>query len=176
MRNLGLKGAIFISVVIALTGCSKESTANNTINDESLIEAPVQEVAASGVFGTAVKSKDGVTSEVSNPTKFKPGQFASGQLPGYINNAVTFKFTNNSSTELDLPSLIVTARSGAEQVCVDVLDADNGYAGAPSEPLAVGASVSFKWGISCPSKSGDDLKITLQVAGVDIYEAKGNLA
>ena len=55
-------------------------------------------------------------------------------------------------------------------------DADNGFAGAPGEPLAVGASVDFKWGISCPSKAGDDLKITLQVAGIDIYEAKGKLA
>jgi len=176
VSKLGIKAAIFTVLVFTLAGCGKASTANNSVNNESLIEAPVQEVAASGVCGTAVKSKDGVTSEVSNPTRFKPGQFASGQLPGYINNAFTFKFTNNSATELDLPSLIVTARSGAEQTCVDVLDADNGYAGAPATPLAVGDSVNFRWGISCPSQPGDDLKITLQVAGIDIYEAKGKLA
>jgi len=176
MSKLGVKAAILTVVVLTLVGCSKASTSNNSVNNESLIEAPVQEVATSGVFGTFIKSKDGITSEISNPTKFKPGQFASGQLPGYVNNAFTFKFTNNSKVELDLPSLIVTARSGAEQVCVDVLDADNGYAGAPATPLTVGASVNFRWGISCPSQSGDDLKITLQVAGIDIYEAKGKLA
>lgn len=176
MRKVGLTAAVLATLVLTLSGCGKESTANNTANNESLIEAPIQEAAASGAFGTAVKSADGITSEVTNPTSFKPGQFASGQLPGYTNNAFNFKFTNNSKAALDLPSLIVTARSGADQVCVDVLDADNSFAGAPAEPLAVGASVDFKWGISCPSKAGDDLKITLQVAGIDIYEAKGKLA
>jgi len=165
-----------ISISLMLAGCARESTANNSVNDETLIQAPIQEVAASGVFGVATKSKDGISSEITPPAKYIPGKFASGKLPGYTNNTFTFKFTNNSSAELDLPSLIVSARSGAEQVCVDVLDADNGYAGAPSTPLAVGASVNFKWGISCPSKSGADLKITLQVAGIDIYEANGKLA
>ena len=80
MRKVGLTAAVLATLALTLSGCGKESTANNTANNESLIEAPVQEAAASGAFGTAVKSADGITSEVTNPTTFKPGQFASGQL------------------------------------------------------------------------------------------------
>ncbi|MEY3934981.1 MAG: hypothetical protein RI901_411 [Actinomycetota bacterium] len=61
-------------------------------------------------------------------------------------------------------------------VCVDIFDGDNGMEGAPQEPLAVGKSISFNWGLSCIGKSGEELSLVLSNEGVAIIEVTGKVA
>ena len=48
--------------------------------------------------------------------------------------------------------------------------------GAPQDPLAVGKSISFNWGLSCEGKAGEDLSLVLSNEGVAIIEVTGKLA
>ena len=118
---------------------------------------------------------DKSTFTLSSPSKFTPGKFASGMLPEYINQRFSVSITNNSGADLDIATLIVRGET-AEGSCMDIFDGDNGMAGAPTTPIAAGASQTFAWGLSCPGKSGEDLKVVLSNAGVDIIQANGKIA
>jgi hypothetical protein len=48
--------------------------------------------------------------------------------------------------------------------------------GAPTEPLAIGASTTFGWGLSCPGKAGDQFSVTLANAGVTFVKVEGKLS
>jgi hypothetical protein len=48
--------------------------------------------------------------------------------------------------------------------------------GAPTDPLAVAASTTFGWGLSCPGKAGDDVSVALSNAGTTFVEVAGKLA
>jgi len=60
--------------------------------------------------------------------------------------------------------------------CVDIFDGDNIMEGAPTEPLAIGASTTFGWGLSCPGKAGDQFSVTLANAGVTFVKVEGKLS
>ena len=112
---------------------------------------------------------------LSSPSHFVTGQFAAGQLPDYANEKFTVSITNNSAAPLDLATLIVTGTTTAG-VCVDIFDGDNAMEGAPTDPLAVAASTTFVWGLSCPGKAGDEVSVALSNAGVTFVEVTGKLA
>ena len=48
--------------------------------------------------------------------------------------------------------------------------------GAPTTPLAAGASAKFSWGLSCPGKNGEDISVLLSNAGVTLIEVTGKLS
>jgi len=162
----------------ALTACGNDSSGNATAQDKQhLVEATTAPAAATGEVGSAVKTESGVTVEISQPAQFTPGKFVSQNLTaGNVNNSFTIKVTNGGSAPLDLTTMMVTSSTGAEQSCVDVLDADNGFAGAPMDPVAAGASVDIKWAISCVGKKGAPLTIVIAVNGENLAELKGALA
>jgi hypothetical protein len=48
--------------------------------------------------------------------------------------------------------------------------------GAPTTPLAAGATATFSWGLSCPGKSGDDISVVLANGEVNVISVTGKLA
>ena len=48
--------------------------------------------------------------------------------------------------------------------------------GAPTTPLAAGASANFSWGLSCPGKSGEDISVILSNGVTTLIEVAGKLA
>ncbi len=67
---------------------------------------------------------------------------------------------NGGTADLDMATLILAASAGGNS-CTDVLDGDNGINGAPTDPLAAGASVSFKYGVACDAKAGAPLAFSI---------------
>ena len=167
--------ALALVATLALSACGGDSSSESTQSSEELINAPVQEVEASGAFNTPVKIASGVAFTLSEPTGFKPGKFAAGQLPGQRYQQFKVDINNGSTAAVDLATLIVAGKT-TTGVCVDVFDGDNGMGGAPQEPLAAGKSISFNWGLSCDGKSGEDLSLILSNEGVAIIEVTGKVA
>lgn len=173
------KFTFFTSLLVTcglLTSCGGSSAkSSDSAGKEALIEAPVQEVQASGGFDSPITTPDGQSYSLSSPSPFTPGKFASGLVVGQSFNQFSVTVKNGGTKELDLVTLIVagTTASGA---CVDIFDGDNKMEGAPQTPLAVGASITFNWALSCAGKSGEDLSIILTNSGTALIEAKGKLS
>lgn len=159
---------------LLLTSCGGGGE-NQTAQQEDLVAAPAQEVQASGGFDNAVKTPAGVSYTLSAPAKYVPGKFAAGQLLGQSYQGFKVSITNNSSADLDLATLIVKGVTPGGE-CVDIFDGDNSFNGAPQEALAKGAAITFGWALSCPGKSGDELKVNLSNAEVSIVEIVGKLS
>lgn len=164
-----------VAAGLLLTACGGESDTASTESNQELVAPPEQEVQATGGFNTAVKIPSGVSFTLSEPAAFRPGKFAAGQLPGQRYQQFKVDITNESTAAIDLTTLIIIGKS-ATGVCVDIFDGDNGMEGAPQEPLAVGKSISFNWGLSCEGKAGEDLSLVLSNEGVAIIEVTGKLA
>jgi hypothetical protein len=96
-------------------------------------------------------------------------------LPGYLNERFDLVVVNNSGKELDLATLIVKG-STATGECVDIFDGDNAMEGAPTTPLANGATSEFSWGLSCSGKSGEELSVLLTNGTTTLIEVTGKLA
>jgi hypothetical protein len=96
-------------------------------------------------------------------------------LPGQINERFNLNVTNGSAAELDLATLIVKGSTTTGE-CVDIFDGDNQMEGAPTTPLAAGASAKFSWGLSCPGKNGEDISVLLSNANVTLIEVTGKLS
>ena len=96
-------------------------------------------------------------------------------LPGQINERFNLNVANGSAAELDLATLIVKGSTTTGE-CVDIFDGDNQMEGAPTTPLAAGASAKFSWGLSCPGKNGEDISVVLSNAGVTLIEVTGKLS
>ena len=167
--------SLAVVAALVLTGCGGDSTSESSQSNEELIAPPVQEVQASGGFNSPVKISSGVSFTLSEPTQFKPGKFAAGQLPGQRYQEFKVDITNGSTAPVDLATLIVAGKT-TSGLCVDIFDGDNGMEGAPQEPLAVGKSISFNWGLSCIGKSGEELSLVLSNEGVAIIEVTGKVA
>ena len=167
-----------VTFALVLSACGSDKAGNETAQDQQhLVEANTAPAAASGEIGSAVKTKTGISVEISKPTQFTPGKFVSQNLTaGNTNNSFTIKVTNGGTTPLDLSTMVVTSSTGAAQSCVDVLDADKGFAGAPMDPIAAGASVDIQWATSCVGKVGAPLTISIAVNGENLAELKGSLA
>lgn len=164
-------------LLLALTACGGKASGPQISAEEStaLTENIESAPQATGGFDTPVVTPDKVSYTLSSPTHFNPGKFASGFLPGQLNERFTVSITNNSGVDLDLATLIVKGSTAVGE-CVDIFDGDNVMAGAPTEPLAVGASTKFGWGLSCPGKVGDEFSVSLSNAGTTYVEVKGKLA
>lgn len=165
------------ALLLLLTACGDKTAESSTTTeeDQALTETVETVPQATGGFDAPVVTPDKVSYTLSSPSNFDTGQFAAGQLPGQLNEKFTVSIINDSAAELDLATLIVQGSTGAG-VCVDIFDGDNAMAGAPTDPLAVGASTTFVWGLSCPGAVGDEFTVALSNAGVNIVEVKGKLA
>ena len=166
--------AAALASTLLLSGCGGSDTAL-TESTEELIAPPVEEVQASGGFNSPVKIPSGVSFTLSEPTGFKPGKFAAGQLPGQRYQQFKIDINNGSTAAIDLSTFIIIGKTSSG-VCVDIFDGDNGMEGAPGEPLAAGKSLAFNWGLSCEGKSGEDLSLVLSNEGTAIIEVTGKLA
>lgn len=165
------------ALLLLLTACGGKTVESATTTEEgqALTETVEEAPQATGGFDAPIITPDKVSYTLSSPSSFETGQFAAGQLPGQLNEKFTVSITNNSATELDLSTLIVQG-STAAGVCADIFDGDNAMEGAPTDPLSVGASTTFDWGLSCPGAVGDEFTVILSNAGVNIVEVKGKLA
>lgn len=161
---------------VLLTSCGGSSAkSNGSAGKEEFIEAPEQKVQATGGFDTPITTPDGQSYSLSSPALFTPGKFASGLVIGQSFNRFSVTVKNGGTKELDLVGLIVTGTT-ASGACVDIFDGDNKMEGAPQTPLAVGASITFNWALSCAGKSGEDLSIILTNSDAALIEAKGKLS
>jgi hypothetical protein len=173
-----LTSAIFATVfALTLTACSGESDSVTTTAEEgqALVEVVEEAVQASGGFDAPVVTPDKVSYTLSTPASFTPGKFASGMLPGQINERFNVTVQNGSAADLDLATLIVKGSTTTGD-CVDIFDGDNQMEGAPIEPLAPGASAKFSWGLSCAGKSGEDISVVLSNGVTNLIEVTGKLA
>lgn len=169
--------AAICALLLILTACGGNSTESSTTTEEGQALTETVETApqATGGFDAPVLTPDKVSYTLSSPSNFETGQFAAGQLPGQLNEKFTVSIVNNSAADLDLATLIVQG-STAAGVCADIFDGDNAMEGAPTDPLAVGASTTFDWGLSCPGTVGDEFTVVLSNAGVNVVEVTGKLA
>ena len=169
--------AATFALLLLLTACGGKAadTSTTTEEGEALTETVEPTPQATGGFDAPVVTPDKVSYTLSSPSHFVTGKFAAGQIPGQLDQKFTLSITNNSTSDLDLATLIVQG-STAAGVCADIFDGDNAMAGAPTDPLAVGATTTFGWGLSCPGAVGDEFTVALSNAGSDIIEVKGKLA
>jgi hypothetical protein len=149
----------------ALTGCAKKNVGANsskTGNNTALVEAEAP--AATVGFGSSLDLPNGVKLSFTEPVHFVPTKFASNYQKPQIPNKFDVTVVNGGSKALDLATVSIAAKSGAN-TCVDVLDGDNGINGAPADSLKVGATVTFIYGIACMAKIGDPLELTATFDG-----------
>ena len=168
------KLALTIALALTLSACGGSDEAAQ-VDDQSLVTEVEEAPQASGGFDAPVVTPDKVTYTLSSPANFTPGKFASGMLPGQINERFNLSVTNGSAAELDLATLIVKGSTTTGE-CVDIFDGDNQMEGAPTTPLAAGASAKFSWGLSCPGKSGEDISVVLSNGSVTLIEVTGKLS
>jgi len=169
-----LKAALAIALALTLSACGGSDQAA-TVDDQTLVTTVEEKPQASGGFDAPVVTPDKVSYTLSSPAHFTPGKFASGMLPGQINERFNLSVTNGSAADLDLAILIVKG-STTTGACVDIFDGDNQMEGAPTTPLATGATATFSWGLSCPGKSGDDISVVLANGEVNVISVTGKLA
>ena len=168
------KLALIIALALTLSACGGGDEVAQ-VDDQSLVTEVEEAPQASGGFDAPVVTPDKVSYTLSSPANFTPGKFASGMLPGQINERFNLSVTNGSAAELDLATLIVKGSTTTGD-CVDIFDGDNQMEGAPTTPLAAGASAKFSWGLSCPGKSGEDISVLLSNANVTLIEVTGKLS
>jgi len=168
------KLALTIALALTLSACGGGDEVAQ-VDDQSLVTEVEEAPQASGGFDAPVVTPDKVTYTLSSPANFTPGKFASGMLPGQINERFNLSVTNGSAAELDLATLIVKGSTTTGE-CVDIFDGDNQMEGAPTTPLAAGASAKFSWGLSCPGKSGEDISVILSNANITLIEVTGKLS
>ena len=173
-----LTSAIFATVfALTLTACGggSDSIATTAEEGQALVEVVEEAAQASGGFDAPVVTPDQISYTLSSPVGFTPGKFASGMLPGQINERFNVSVENGSATDLDLATLIVKGSTTTGD-CVDIFDGDNQMEGAPTTPLAPGASAKFSWGLSCPGKSGEEISVVLSNGTINVIEVTGKLA
>ena len=168
------KLALTIALALTLSACGGGDEVAQ-VDDQSLVTEVEEAPQASGGFDAPVVTPDKVSYTLSSPANFTPGKFASGMLPGQINERFDLNVTNGSAAELDLATLIVKGSTTTGD-CVDIFDGDNQMEGAPTTPLAAGASAKFSWALSCPGKSGEDISVILSNANITLIEVTGKLS
>jgi len=159
------------AIALVLTACGNSQAAAPADTPEA---TETSAAATAANFGAPVDLGGGVTVTISAPAAFKPGDFASNYLPGQLADLFTIEVKNGGKAALDLSTVAFSATTGGN-FCTDLLDGDNGINGAPTDPVAIGGSISFKYAIACDAKAGDPLE--LGIAFGDINAAlKGTLA
>jgi len=168
------KAALALALALTLSACGGSDQAAN-VDDQTLVTTVEETPQASGGFDAPVVTPDKVSYTLSSPAHFTPGKFASGMLPDQINERFNLSVTNGSAADLDLAILIVKG-STTTGACVDIFDGDNQMEGAPTTPLAAGATATFSWGLSCPGKSGEDISVILSNGIDNLISVTGKLA
>jgi hypothetical protein len=157
---------VMVIGALVLTSCGKKiDTASST---------PTATPTASGGFGAPLSLAGGVSLTISAPAKFTPGTFASNYLPGQAANVFDVTLKNAGTAAID-PTTISFAASSGTNTCTDVLDGDNGVSGAPTDPIAAGATSSFKFAIGCDAKAGAPLHFDITV-GTSTASIEGKIA
>lgn len=152
--------AVLVIGALVLTGCgNKKADTAATATDTPSASAAA---TASGGFGSALALGAGVSLTISTPKTFSPGTFASNYLPGQAANVFDVTLKNGGTTAIDPTTISLAASSGAN-TCTDVLDGDNGVTGAPTDPIAAGATANFKFAIGCDAKAGAPLHFDITV-------------
>ena len=151
---------VLVVGALVLTSCGgkKADSAGSTSPTPTASVAP----SASGGFGSPVSLGGGVSLTISAPASFKPGTFASNYLPGQAANIFNVTVKNGGTAAID-PTTILLAASSGTNTCTDVLDGDNGVSGAPTDPIAAGATSIFKFAIGCDAKTGAPLHFDITV-------------
>ena len=156
-KQIVLKATLTVSALaLVLAGCgSSDSGANtSTVNQTELTENTAEAVTAT--FGTPLDLGGGVSITFSENVSFAPTVFASNYEKGQTANKIGISLTNGSSAPLDVSSIAISINS-AGNACTDILDGDNGVAGAPTDPVAAGKTVQLTYGIGCKEKAGAPL-------------------
>lgn len=147
---------------IALSGCGKSDTGLNTTpgDGSEFVENVAPTVATR--FGAPLDLGADVTITFQENAKFTPGAYASNYQKGMAANKFDITVENKGSGPLDLANMVIAMTSGID-TCVDILDGDNNINGAPTEPLAAGASATFTYGVGCIAKAGAPLDLTVSL-------------
>lgn len=165
--------AVLVVGALVLTGCgNKKTDSASSSSKESLVTTTAP--STSGGFGSPIALSGGVSLTISTPASFTPGNFASNYLPGQVANVFEVTLKNGGTAPID-PTTISLAASSGTNTCTDVLDGDNGVTGAPTDPVAAGASATFKFAIGCDAKSGAPLHFDITV-GSSTAAIDGKLA
>lgn len=151
---------VLVIGALVLTGCGKKNDTASPSPSESATATAAP--TASGGFGSAIALGSGVSLTISAPATFTPGTFASNYLPGQAANVFDVTLKNGGTAAIDPTTISLAASSGAN-TCTDVLDGDNGVAGAPTDPIAAGATSNFKFAIGCDAKAGAPLHFDITV-------------
>jgi hypothetical protein len=151
--------AVGLVAAVALTACGGKKADSGASNTPS---TSTSSAATAGGFGSALDLGKGISLTIGAPKTFVPGAFASNYLKGQAANLFDVTVKNGGTTPLDASTILLQAASGAN-TCTDVLDGDNGITGAPIDPIAAGASITFKFAIACDAKSGDALTLSVGV-------------
>jgi hypothetical protein len=171
--KFAVAGSTFaLALTFSACGGSEEAA---QVDDQTLVTNVEETAQATGGFDSPVVTPDKVSYTLSSPAHFTPGKFASGMLPGQINERFDLTVQNGSAADLDLATLIVKG-STTTGACVDIFDGDNQMEGAPTTPLAAGATAKFSWGLSCPGKGGEEISVVLSNGTVNVIEVTGKLA
>jgi hypothetical protein len=162
--KLALAFTSFSIFSIILTGCGGSNSGANTstVNQTELTENTAEAVTAT--FNTPLDLGDGVSITFSENVAFSPTVFASNFEKGQIANKIGISLTNGTSAPLDVSSIAIAINSAGNS-CTDILDGDNGVAGAPTEPVAAGKSVELTYGIGCKEEKGTPLTFSATYAG-----------
>jgi hypothetical protein len=173
-KSIALKSSLVLALALSLSACGGSDEVAQ-VDDQTLVTEVEEAPQASGAFDAPVVTPDGVSYTLSTPSNFTPGKFASGMLDGQINERFNLDITNGSAADLDLATLIVKGSTTSGD-CVDIFDGDNQMEGAPTTPLAAGASAKFSWGLSCPGAKGADLSVVLSNGSANLIEVTGKLS
>jgi hypothetical protein len=145
-----------VVVALVLTACGSTAPAAGPSDEAAATETSAAATAAQ--FGAPLDLGSGVAVTISAPASFTPGDFASNYFPGQVAQLFTVAVENKGTAALDL-STVTFAATSSGNFCTDVLDGDNGINGAPTDPVAAGGSVSFKYAVACDAKVGDPIEL-----------------
>jgi len=165
---------VLVIGTLVLTGCGKKADNASASASPSASATATAAPTASGGFGSAIALGSGVSLTISAPATFTPGTFASNYLPGQAANVFDVTLKNSGTAAID-PTTILLASSSGANTCTDVLDGDNGVTGAPTDPIAAGATANFKFAIGCDAKAGAPLHFDITV-GTSTASIDGKIA
>jgi len=162
-----------LAAAITLTGCGKSDTGLNTAPGDAseFVETAAPTVATS--FGSPLDLGADLTITFQENSAFTPGAYASNYQKGMVANKFDVTVENKGSGSIDLANMVIAMTSGTD-TCVDILDGDNNINGAPTDPLAAGASATFTYGVGCLAKAGAPLDLAVTF-NEDVVAVTGTL-
>jgi hypothetical protein len=164
---------IGLVAVLALAGCGKKDMGLNTNPGDASVFTDAAAPTVTTGFGAPLDLGKDASVTFQENAAFTPGAYASNYKKGMVANKFDVTVKNIGAKALDLATVAVAMKSGTN-ICVDVLDGDNGINGAPTDPVAPGASVTFTYGVACFAKVGDPLELSVSI-GSEIVGVAGTL-